>query len=192
MMTDDDLIAGLQKNDEQAWEELVYMYYEKLVIFCGRYVRSNDEARDLVHDAFIKAKKKIMQFKKNRYGTLKPWLWQITKNTTLDYIKYRNRRDKRWQRPTLSESTATQSYMKIRDEEDGPRSEACKREEYKILFECLDQLDPIHSEIILLRYIDHFGRKEIASYLKIPENTVKSRLRVGFQKLRALIPESLL
>lgn len=186
-----DLVECLQRNDQKAWDFLVRMYYEDLVTFCSRYVHSSNEARDLVHDTFIKAKKKIQRFEQCTYGSIRPWLWRIARNTALDYIRYRNVREPDWQAPKIMESSATRAYLRIPDDKTGPRTSARKQEEYHRLFESLEQLDPIHHEIVCLRYIDQFSRKEIATYLGIPENTVKSRLRVALKNLRTMLPRSM-
>ena len=77
------------------------------------------------------------------------------------------------------------------DEKPGPRTEAHEKDRYKILFESLDHLDERLSEVVFLHYMDGLTRKEIAEYLEIPENTVKSRLRIAFERLRNVLPREL-
>ena len=60
-----------------------------------------------------------------------------------------------------------------------------------MLFESLDQLDDRFSEVIFLHYMDGLTRREIAELLDKPENTIKSRLRIAFEKLRNVLPKDL-
>ena len=187
-MNDDiELIKKLKNKENEAWRELITRYYKGLVIVCGRYVRNWDEAKDLVHDSIIKAMQNINKFDSTRYTTVKPWLWQIAKNTALNHVKARKRREDKWQSIRPSNSATTQTYLKIMDSKPGPRTEAHQKDKSKLLFDCLDKLDEKFSEVVFLHYMDGLTRKQIAEVLNIPENTVKSRLRIGMERLRAFL-----
>ena len=191
MSNDKDLIIRLQKKDDDAWRELVNRYYDRLIHFCGRFVRSQDEAKDLVHDTFFRAMGHISQFNVDRYDTIQPWLWQIAKTTTLKYIRYRKVREEDWQDVRLTQSHTTMTILKIMDSRPGPRTKASEADKYRVVFEFLDNLSEKFREVLLLHYMDGLTRKQIAELLDIPENTVKSRLRIALQKLRPALPTSL-
>ena len=106
---DAELIVRLKNQDREAWETVVNLFYDRTLFFCGRYVKTEDEARDLTHDTFLKAKARIDQFDSERFSSFLPWLWQIAKYTALDYIKIKERRDRHHHQPRPSESTMWQS-----------------------------------------------------------------------------------
>ena len=192
MTEDRNLIKRLQNGEKTAWKKIASQYYKGLVLYCGRYVRNQSDAKDLAQDSFVKAMANIVKFDSNRYSSIQPWLWQIARNTALNYIKSRKRKDGNWQQAKPSQSTTTQTYLKLIDNRPGPRTMANSSEKYKILFSHLDKLDEKFIEVIFLHYMDGLTRKQIAELLNIPENTVKSRLRLALEKLRGSLPADLM
>ena len=55
MTTETDLVRRLLDNDEEAWTDVVDRYYEKLIIFCMRYVGNRPLAETLVQTTFTRA-----------------------------------------------------------------------------------------------------------------------------------------
>ena len=190
MSDDRELIVRLQNKEDDAWRELVNQYYQGLLIFCGRYVRSQDEAKDLVHDTLFRAMGNISKFDLKRYRSLQPWLWQIAKTTTLKYLRYRKVREGNWQAVPITESTTTVTFLKVMDGRPGPRTAASETDKFRVIFASLDKLDEKFRDVLLLHYMDGLTRKQIAELLAIPENTVKSRLRIALEKVRAALPTS--
>ena len=191
MTGDRDLVQRLQAGDKAAWKDTANQYYKGLVLFCGRYVRNQSDVKDLVHDTFVKAMANIAKFDSKRYTSIKPWLWQIARNTALNYIKSRKLKDGDWQPVQPSQSTTTGTFLKLIDNRPGPRTLIHSSEKYKILFDCLDKLDEKFTEVVFLHYMDGLTRKQMAELLDIPENTVKSRLRLALEKLRLALPTDL-
>ena len=189
--SDAGLIERLKDNEDAAWEEFTELYYDGLILFCGRFVREPSDALDIVHDTFVKAKERIDRFDINQFSSLKPWIWQVARYTAIDAIRSRNLRDKRRERLPVSDSATSQTFLKLPDDNPGPRSQAHKMSKKDALLRCIDELDEKFSEVILLHYIDGFKRREIAETLQISENTVKSRLRLAFEKLRDRLPPDL-
>ncbi len=188
---DKKFVIRLKKKEDDAWRELVNKYYQGLLIFCGRYVRSQDEAKDLVHDALFRAMGNIEKFDIDRYRSIKPWLWQIAKTTTLKFLRYRKVREANWQAVPVAETASTMAILKVMDSSPGPRTAASETDKFRVIFRSLDKLDEKFREVVLLHYMDGLTRKQIAELLDIPENTVKSRLRVALERVRARLPTSL-
>ncbi len=194
-MNDDDieLISRLKANidDDDAWDGIVELYYNSLILFCGRFFTSQEEVEDIAHESLIKAKNKISQFNTNDYSSLRPWLWQVAKHTAYDKIKFYKRRNMYNGMIIPSKFATTHSIFKLRDNKPGPRTEAQKQDRFRVLYNALDKLDTRFSDVIFLHYIDNFTRKEIAEFLEISDNTVKSRLRVALEKIKKLLPDEL-
>ena len=188
---DKEFIIRLQNKEDDAWRELANRYYQKLLLFCGRYVRTQDEAKDLVHDALFKAMANISKFDLDRYRSIQPWLWQIAKTTTLKYLRYRKVREPNWHAVPITKSTTTVIFLDVMDSRPGPRTAASETDKFRVIFASLEKLDEKFREVLLLHYMDGLTRKQIAELLEIPENTVKSRLRVALQNIRAALPAAL-
>ena len=193
MTIDQDLIIKLKAWDDNAWDNVVDEFYNKLLSYCKHSVRYQDEAEDIVQEVFIKAKNNISRFTLDNGISPKidPWLWTITKNTIRDYYRKKNYRNDRLQFPQPSETASARNVLEVMDNKTGPRTKARKQDCHKILLEGLDKIGCKYAEVIFMRYIDGLSRKEMADLLNIPEETVKTRLRRALEKLKQLLPGEL-
>ncbi len=188
-MSNVEFINKLKEYEDSAWQAVVEEHYKGLLLFCGRFVKDESDAYAIVHDTYIKAKKNINSFNSEKYSSFRPWLWQIAKNIAINFINSSNKEKRRLINPPLSESLTTQLYLKIADTKPGPRTNVNMKAMYLDLYKALENIKPIFREIVMLRYSDKLSRKEIAEFLDISENTVKSRLRLALGKLRKSLPK---
>src|SRR5262245_37271398 len=91
MMNDDgSLLAALKGGDEQAFETLVRLYGGRMLAVARRFVKSDEDARDVVQSAYLNVFRSLGQFEGQcLIGT---WLHRIVVNTAL--MKLRSRRRK--------------------------------------------------------------------------------------------------
>ena len=75
----------------------------------------------------------------------------------------------------------------IEDPSDDPEIALQKKDKGEILRKCLTALSPDHREIIDLVYYHEKSIEEVAEVLKIPENTVKTRMFYARKKLAELL-----
>jgi RNA polymerase sigma-70 factor, ECF subfamily len=116
---------------------------------------------DLCQDVFIKiwrAKEKFSQ-----QSSLSTWIYRITTNTAIDYIRKRSR-----------ESLLAQENNEIKNSTN-PSHEAQTIASITIN-KALDSLNLEQRSLVVLYYYEELDLKEIAAVLQIPEGTVKSRL----------------
>lgn len=79
----------VREGDEEAFEEMFYAYYPRLCAFAQKYVDSEDLARGVVQDVFLKIWERRSQW--HVRGDLKPYLYQAVRNQALNYIERRDR-----------------------------------------------------------------------------------------------------
>jgi RNA polymerase sigma factor (sigma-70 family) len=84
------LIDGLRNGDEQAFEILVRKFGPRLLAKARRYLRSEDDARDVLQDAFLCALKSIGNFKGD--SQLSTWLHRIVINCAFMHLCTKKRR----------------------------------------------------------------------------------------------------
>jgi RNA polymerase sigma-70 factor (ECF subfamily) len=84
------LLARLKAGDDAAYDELVRAYGGRLLAVARRFLRSEDDARDAVQDAFLSAFRSIERFEGN--ARISTWLHRIVVNASL--MKLRTRRRK--------------------------------------------------------------------------------------------------
>ena len=194
MNMDNNQIPKLKNWDDDAWDSLIDQFHGKLINFCKHSVRYQDEAEDIVQDIFVKAKNNIARFVTDSDSSMTkidPWLWMIARNTLKDYYRKKNYREDRLQFPQPSQTASARNVLEVIDCGTGPRTKAGKQDHHKLLLEGLDKIDRKYADIILMRYIDGLSRKRMAELLDISEDTVKTRLRRGLEKLREILPNDL-
>ena len=88
--TDEQLMARFQKEDEQAYIELVNRYRDRLVNFVYRYVGDFDISEDIVQDTMVKLYQKKHYYKE--IAKFSTWLYTIAKNLANTELRKRKQR----------------------------------------------------------------------------------------------------
>ncbi|WP_430811256.1 MULTISPECIES: RNA polymerase sigma-70 factor [unclassified Carboxylicivirga] len=85
-LNDIELIKGIERGDEAAYQELFVRYYAQLVVFARKVVIDDDLARDLVQDVIVNfyEKRKVIKI----HSSLKAHLYQSVRNRCLNQIKH--------------------------------------------------------------------------------------------------------
>jgi len=188
--SDASLLERLRCGDERAFDELVERYGPRLFAAVKRLLRSDDDARDALQDAFLSAFRGLAAFNGN--AKLSTWLHRIAINAALMRIRSRKHR-------------AEQSIDDLlpRFEEDGSWSDAGQggsvsshelleqRETRTLVRACIDRLPDTHRTVLLMRDLEDLDTEEVADLLGATPNAVKIRLHRARQALRALIEQAL-
>jgi RNA polymerase sigma factor (sigma-70 family) len=166
-----DLIQACVARERWAQQRLYEEFYPKMMGVCLRYANNDDDALDIMHEAFIKIFKHIASY---QTGTsLTAWVRRIMVNTAIDYYR-RNAR-----RRTDDIDTA---YNLSADEPDA----LSKCSEQDILV-AVQSLTPAYRTVFNLYVIEGFSHKEIADELGITESTSRSNLVKARLKLQAIL-----
>ena len=180
-----ELVAALQAGDNAAFETLVRIYSGKLLAVARRFLANEEDARDVVQEAFISTFKSVDRFRQG--AKLSTWLHRIVVNAALMKIRSRQRR------PEEPMGDLLPTFL-----EDGHRAnpgsawkepaEAVERQETRRLVrQCIDRLPDAYRTVLLLRDIEELDTKETAYMLGTNENTVKIRLHRARHALRELL-----
>jgi len=131
-----------------------------------RIVGSVEEAEDIVHDVFVQAHAKRKQFKPGT--SLMAWLYRITVNTSCNRLRKRRREQhkwRQWEKESSHESPAVQSVNLIKEEAN------------RKIETILASLPKEQRICLVLRELEGLSYEEIARIVRIPINTVRSRLK---------------
>ena len=177
-------IAG----DAAAWEEIVQRYHRRIYNICYRFSGSADDAQDLTQEAFIKMYRTLSSYDVER-GAFMTWVTTITRNLLVDHF----RRSKQ-ERLTDSLDSAPSEHEdamplgeQIADKAAPPDSKVQSREVGEFVHGALQKLSPDLREAVILRDLQDMDYREIATVLKVPEGTVKSRINRGRAELARLL-----
>lgn len=141
-----------------------------------------DDANDIVMDAFLKAWQAIPRF--GGRSSLRTWLYRITYNCAIDYLRSRQRRGEE----SLAAGTEDGRPRDVEDESSRrPDEIMAGRELAEEMSSALSLLPYEHRVTLELRYSDGLSYLEIASATGVSVGTVMSRLFNGKRKLRRIL-----
>ena len=182
------LVRRCVAGDAGAWEEIVQRYHRRIYNICYRFAGSSDDAQDLTQEVFIKMYKTLKTYDLDR-GALMTWVTTITRNLLVDHFR-KTKQD----RMTDSMDTASSEHedaMLLSEQIQGkaapPDASVQGRETREMVHSALQKLSPELREAVILRDLQDMDYKEIASVLKVPEGTVKSRINRGRAELARLL-----
>lgn len=168
------IIDSFVKGEKLGFDTLYGSYSPGMYAICLRYTRCDDDAQDVLQEAFIKIYKN-----RDKYDTTKeigPWIKTIVIRTALNYIKEQYRY-------SLTADDSHFDQVEVISVEEDPTMDQKQQ-----LMLILQGLPDGYRTIFSLYTIDNLTHKEIAEYLGISEGTSKSQ----YSKAKKMIKERLL
>ena len=167
------LVAQAKAGDQNAFAELVNRYERKIYRLAKNITRNDEDAEDVLQDAFLKAYTHLDNFKgDSKFYT---WIVRIAVNEAL--MRLRKRRTDRTvpldEPVELGEETV---QREIAVWEDNPEQQYSQEEWRRILDEAVESLKPDFRTVFVLRDIEELSTEETAETLGISVPAVKSRL----------------
>jgi RNA polymerase sigma-70 factor (ECF subfamily) len=169
----EDLLARTALNDREAFESLYEHISSRLLGFILKMLQNKAEAEDVLQDVFIKLWHKAKDYRAHE-GAAMSWLYTLTRNQTIDYIRSKNRK----------------ASVSMSEAESGKQAEQnlafyeINTEDAIAIDYCLEQLANLQKNSILQAFYFGFTYEELAQRASVPLGTVKTRIRRGLQKLK--------
>jgi RNA polymerase sigma-70 factor (ECF subfamily) len=185
--TSDDLalVRLSLKGDERAFEELVRRYEHALFRLAWRMLRNDEEARDVVQEAFMRVYRSLNTFDQSR--KFSTWVLRIATNLCID--RYRRRKVRLLSIDVEAEDDERRPIVLV-DQGPDPAAVHGKVSLAGSLDRMIQRLPPIYRTIIELRYKQSLAYEEIAEVLDVPLGTVKARLHRAHRHLKELLSEA--
>jgi RNA polymerase sigma-70 factor (ECF subfamily) len=182
------LIRRCIAGDAAAWEEIVQRYHRRIYNICYRFAGSGDDAQDLTQDVFIKMYKTLNTYDLER-GAFMTWVTTITRNLLVDHFRKskHDRMTDSLDTPASEHEDAMPLSEQIEDKSLPPDARVQSRETSRTVHQALQKLSPELREAVILRDLQDMDYKNIATVLKVPEGTVKSRINRGRAELARLL-----
>lgn len=174
LMNDQTLIKQIKLGDQTAMVMLYERYVNLVYSVAVRVLSDNLAAEDATQDTFMKAWQNASQFNDQR-GTVIAWLVGIARNVAIDKLRQSNR-----QVAIVEQSSEDEDALELFN---SPQAWYDK-ERFDALRFAVQSLPPEQRAVIELSYYGGMSGSEIADYLSLPLGTIKTRLRLGMQKLR--------
>ncbi len=183
-MSDAEVIALIVSGETRALEVLYDRYSRVVFSFAVRIVSDPQLAEEVLQEVFFRVWQQGSAFRSTR-GTLITWLLSITHNLAIDEVRKRNRR------PQKAESEAPELVLgSVADTSTDIEEEVWLSGVRTAINTALERLPAEQRDVIELAYFRGMTQREIAAVLAQPLGTVKTRMRLGLQKLREQLGDS--
>jgi RNA polymerase sigma-70 factor (ECF subfamily) len=180
------LVLRLREGDPGAFETLVRTHTPALLRVARRFMRSEEDARDAVQDAFVSAYRSIGAFASN--AQLSTWIHRIVINACLMRLRTRRRRPEEDIEQYLPRFAEDGHQVEPGEPWTETAETILQRTELQgVVRTAIDQLPDVHREVLLLRDIEELSTEEVAELLGVTRNAVKIRLHRARQALRTLL-----
>jgi RNA polymerase sigma-70 factor (ECF subfamily) len=173
------LIAqGLKRHDAGLLDELIVQYQHRLLRYLLYLTGNRDLAEDLFQETWMRVLMRGDQYNGNaRFET---WLFTIARNLVIDL----RRRRSMVSLEELCDSGEDERPYEVAGNDPNPFDLYQSYENSRIVAELLLTLDPLHREVLVLRFHEELALEEIAQITRAPLSTVKSRLYRGLASLK--------
>ena len=178
MQEGQEIIKAIAKGDRSAFQRLYLEYSDIVYNLALSYTKNIEEAEEVTQDVFTKVYLNNSKFKGN--AKLKTWIYRITVNTSLDYL----RKKKRFSLFSLPQN----DLSNIDFEHPGVLLE--NKENAKILYKVIDSLPDTQKTAFILSFIEELPRQEVADIMETSLKAVESLLQRAKKKLRVILEKS--
>lgn len=177
---DRDLVAAAAGGDERAIASLYDRYGGVMYAVAYRIVGQRADAEEVVIEAFAQVWREATRFDPTR-GSVAGWLTMIARSRALDVVRARARRERITAAAAADRPGVSPGMSDRRPDALGALDDAERRDR---IGEALATLSPPQRQAIELAYFEGLSQSEIAARLQEPLGTIKTRVRLGMQKLR--------
>jgi RNA polymerase sigma-70 factor, ECF subfamily len=168
----DQLSKMTEEGEAGGFRSLFMTFYPKVRAMLMRQGADKETAEEIAQDTMLAVWRKSHQFSSDR-GSLPAWIYGIARNLRID----RMRKQAVWQRFYAE----LEIMERLQNSSDEIRSWEQERGDIE---KALETLPAAQLQVVQMSIIDGLSQSEIAARLDLPLGTVKSRMRLAFDKLR--------
>ena len=183
-VTDEELIQQVRRRDTQALETLYARHSRPAISLAYHITGRMDIAEEVAQDVFLKLWEQPHLFDPAR-GRFVGWLLRIVHNHSLNVVR------RGASHPTISSFvTGSDSHdilATLPDDAPKPEDVVWLKEQSGAVHGALGQLTEPQRVAIELAYFKGMPQREIATHLGVPLGTIKTRIRLGLQKMKQIL-----
>ena len=170
------IVERIRQKDQRAMSELYQMYIGELSSVCYRYIPTDDDAKDVLQNSFVKIFTSIATFEYRGEESFKAWMKKVVANEALTFL--RNKKKLQF----IEQDTITDEYLT----REAPDIEQITPDE---LHQLISELPYGYRMVVNLYVFENYSHRQIAELLGIKESTSASQLYYAKQWLARRIKE---
>lgn len=182
-LADEDLMAYVDRKDPDAFATLYDRHGGAAYSLAYRIVGDRTAAEDATQEAFLSIWRSRARYDRAR-GSVRSWVLSVIRNRAIDSLRRGG-----VNAPKLDHDD--DGALEARAASERTEVEAIRNETAAELRGAIDSLPQEQSQVIELAYFGGFSHSEIAEMLNQPLGTIKGRMRLGLEKIRADIAEAI-
>ncbi len=167
------LLERARRGDEPSFERLVKEALPKVLAVSRRMIRDENEAWDVAQEAFVKAWRKLSEFRGD--AAFSTWVCGIAARGALDRIRVRRN------------ESADEVDDRTRSDRQGPSEVAEARSLASAISSAVENLPEAERAVFMLHEESGMKYREVCAALDIPIGTVMSRLHSARSRLRKIL-----
>lgn len=173
------LLRRAAKGDQPAFAELYDRTTDLLYSLAFRMLHSEGDAEEVLMDVYLKAWQNASSFDDSR-GSVLAWLVTMTRTTAIDRIRYRRVAGR-------TTEPLPEGFSRQLATTETPEQTTLLHEAQATVLAALAQLPPEQQAALELAFFSGLSHAEVAARLGLPLGTLKSRIRLGLQRLKLLL-----
>src|SRR5271170_4600899 len=173
------LVRRAQAGDQAAFQEIVERYQSKVFSIIHGIVRQRNDVEDIAQQVFTKIYFSMRNF--DFRSSLITWVYKITVNECFDYL-----RKKKVRKLVYESDMSEDEVRRVENSETGGgravrADTSLARRDYVV--KLLERVSGEERDLLMLKEVEGYSVEEMASRLKMNENTIKVKLFRARQKL---------
>ncbi len=180
-MEDKLIIKGIIRKHEPSFRLLIEKYKNLVFGSSYRIVGNTSDAEDICQEVFLEVFKSIHKLRNE--DDLSGWLFKITKNKSISFLRKRN--PAKAQMATDIQSAAIQNKISQKNtEQNTPARKLEDAEARQVLFQAIDSLPEKQKKVLLMHKFEDYSQKEICKALNLSQTSVESLIYRAKTNLR--------
>jgi len=188
--SDETLLNLIARQDSAAFDELYQRHSQIVFNLIARIVNDSAAADDILQESFWQAWKKAGDYRGTGAGAA--WLYRIARNKSLDVVRKRKRMQTNEVSDQVSHEDSPVSATEAKLVSSSNKASIVEREasqhfDRQQLRDALASIPDEQRTCLELAYFEGYSQSQISKELGVPLGTVKTRVRIGLEKLEHIL-----
>ena len=183
-LTDDQLVELYVQSNNEAFDELLARYKDKLYSYIFFNVHNEDMANDIFQETFVRAIMTIQQGRYTAAGKFQAWITRIARNQIIDQFRL-NKNENTISNDDCEGDIFNDVRISVQPIENQMLTEQMLEEACQLM----DELPMNQREVVYMRFFQGLSFKEIAETTGVSINTALGRMRYAILNMRKMADE---